>query len=73
MHQNVDGPPVVSSSDGTAVPPSVEPVRVRAGGLPEPVVFWLRRGDQFIVGLLVAALVVLMGIHWIWLDRKSVV
>lgn len=30
---------------------------------------WLRRGDQVIVGLLVAMLLVLLGIHWLRLSR----
>ena len=32
-------------------------------------VLWLRRGDQIVVGLLVASLLVLLGIHWLRLSR----
>ena len=32
-------------------------------------VLWLRRGDQIVVGLLVASLLILLGIHWLRLSR----
>ena len=57
----------VASSSPPASPAAV-PETVSAKST-EVAYLWLRRGDQVIVGLLVAMLLVLLGIHWLRLSR----
>ena len=63
---NSEPPPTVTETSATDIE---TPTTVTAPPPDNVPVLWLRRGDQIVVGLLVTALLVLLGVHWVRLSR----
>ena len=78
LTEETDSPPANESAGRPVSESAVSPITSEGESTPsraataaprDVAVLWLRRGDMIVVWLLVTALLVLLGIHWVRLSR----